>query len=147
MLGSSERTLKLCGLGLKCREFFALARNALALVPTELLRRFFSVLSGDGRPFPELIPLRLSLRGGPSEDGGEGDVEVGGDAPFASVDCGGADEVANPVCVCCRVLVLVGIGVGVEDDELEPLPNILFSNPPWEEKLLLCLPASVLGSV
>jgi hypothetical protein len=127
-------------LGLKCSEFFALARNALALLPTPLLRRFFSpvpVLSGDGRPLPGLLPLRLSLMGAFSEAGGDGVVELGGDM-LASVEVGG--EMAIPLSGSCKV------SFGGEG-ELELLPNILFSNPPWEEKLLLCLPASVLSSL
>lgn len=146
----SARTLKLdeLGLELKCSEFFALARNALALFPTPLLRRFFSAaaavapavlsLSGDGRPFPGLLPPRLSLMGIVSEAGGDGVVESTGDV-FASVEVVGG-----------MVVPLSGSSCKVSfggDGELELLPNILFSNPPWEEKLLLCLPASVLNSL
>lgn len=141
-----SRTLKLeeFELGLKCSEFFALARNALALLPTPLLRRFFSVapavlsLSGDGRPFPGLLPPRLSLMGIFSEAGGDGVVESTGDV-LASVEVVGG-----------MVVPLSGSSCKVSfggDGELELLPNILFSNPPWEEKLLLCLPASVLNSL
>jgi len=142
-----------CGLGLKWRELFALARNA----PTPLLRRFFSptgvavavavaVTSGDGRPLPEELPLlplcrlRSSLVGvGFSDVGGEGDAELGDDR-LAWVDCGGADELTIPASISCRVS-FAGRG------KLEPLPNILPSNPPCWEKLLLCFPASVLTLV
>ena len=130
--------------GLKCSEFFALARNALALLPTPLLRRFFSVVaavllsfSGDGRPLPGLLPPRLSLMGIFSE-GGDGVVESTGDV-LAWVEVVGG-----------MVVPLSGSSCKVSfggDGELELLPNILFSNPPWEEKLLLCLPASVLNSL
>jgi hypothetical protein len=81
----------------------------------------------------------LSLRVGLSEVGGEEDVELGEERLASIVDCGGADEVAIPVSVSSRV--------SFGKAELELLPNILFSNPPWEEKLLLCFPASVLTLV
>jgi hypothetical protein len=38
--------------------------------------------------------------------------------------------------------VSTGDSLGGEVEELE-LPNILFNNPPWEEKLLLLFPASL----
>lgn len=73
-----------------------------------------------------------------SEAGGDGVVESMGDV-LASVEVVGG-----------MVVPLSGSSCKVSfggDGELEPLPNILFSNPPWEEKLLLCLPASVLNSL
>lgn len=114
-------------LGLKCSEFFALARNALALFPTPLLRRFLSAapvvsLSGDGLPFPGLLPPRLSLMGICSEAGGDGVVESKDDV-LASVEVVGG-MVVVPLSGSCKV----SFG---GDGEL--LPNILFNNPPWEE--------------
>lgn len=73
-----------------------------------------------------------------SDAGGDGVVESTGDV-LASVDVVGG-----------MVVPLSGSSCKVSfggDGELELLPNILFSNPPWEEKLLLCLPASVLNSL
>lgn len=73
-----------------------------------------------------------------SDAGGDGVVESTDDV-LASVDVVGG-----------MVVPLSGSSCKVSfggDGELELLPNILFSNPPWEEKLLLCLPASVLNSL
>jgi hypothetical protein len=113
-----------CGLGLKCNEFFALAMKELALPPTPLLLRFFSPpLSDAVRPGGLLFPLRFSP--GSSED-----LLVMGELAALDVvgDCGCVSETLADVSA-----------------SFPELPNILFSRPPWEEKLLLLLPATLLA--
>jgi hypothetical protein len=113
------------GLGLKCREFFALASRELAFPPTPLLLRFFSPvpLSVDVRPWGLPLPLRFSPLPGSSLDFTEVSM---GDAASGR----GSDEPPES-----------GPPSFGGDPEL---PNILFSRPPWEEKLLLLFPASLL---
>lgn len=118
-----------CGLGLKWSEFLALDKNALALLPTPLLRLFLSdAESGEGRPFNEVLLLRLSFRLGLSLAGADEERLLDGD------EVGAPAEVVTPVMLPSK---LGDVG------ELEPPPNILFSSPPDEEKLLRCLFASL----
>ncbi len=112
------------GLWLKCNELFALANNELALPPTPLLLRFFSPfpppspeLRPGGLPFPD----RFSLL--PPSSAVFGLLAVFGLVERAS----GTTESAPP-------------SLGGDPE----LPNILFSRPPWEEKLLRLLPATLL---
>ena len=115
------------GLGLKCREFFAFASNELAFAPTPLLLRFFSpvfplslVALPGGLPFPlRFSPLPVSSAG------------------FGAA---GASVVVGSTASCAA-------GSGPPSFGGDPeLPNILFSRPPWEEKLLRLLPATLLDS-
>jgi hypothetical protein len=118
------------GFGLKCNELFALASRLLAFEPTPLLLRFFSTvppLSPEARPTGLPLPLRFSPLAFSSA---VFDV-LGGSLVF------GDDS--------------VGLASGATDSELSfggdpELPNILFSRPPWEEKLLRLLPATLLTS-
>ena len=75
--------MRISSLQLKCNEFFALARRELALLPTPLLRRFFSpLLSPDD--LPGLTPLLFSrlLVSSESQEGlVSGAVEAAGDSP------------------------------------------------------------------
>jgi hypothetical protein len=117
------------GLWLKCNEFFALASKELALLPTPLLLRFFSPvapLSPATRPWGLPFPLRFSPAPVSSED-----FDVFEDSVvFTVVDVSPAPSEAPPPSE------LPSFGGDPE------LPNILFSRPPWEEKLLLLLPAT-----
>jgi len=117
------------GLGLKCNELFALASNELAFPPTPLLLRFFSPfppLSPVGRPGGLPFPLRFSPL--PLSSAG-----------FDAV--GASFEVESTASLSCAT------GSGPPSFGGDPeLPNILFSRPPWEEKLLLLLPATLLDS-
>lgn len=115
------------GFGLKCKELFALARRELALLLTPLLLRFFSPLPPlstlglpCGLPFPpRFSPLSLSPAGfGVLEESRIVDESaVEWDVPEFGLSSFGGDP---------------------------ELPNILFSRPPWEEKLLLLFPATLL---
>jgi hypothetical protein len=115
------------GLWLKCREFFAFASSELAFAPTPLLLRFFSpefplslVALPGGLPFP--------LRFSPLPPSSAGFDAVGVSVEFEST-------------ASCAT------GSGPPSFGGDPeLPNILFSKPPWEEKLLLLLPATLLDS-
>ena len=118
------------GLGLKCNEFFALASKELALPPTPLLLRFFSPvapLSPVARP-GGLLPLRFSPL--PlSSAGFEAFEESAAFVDEFALESGATEPSGPP-----------------SFDGDPELPNILFSRPPWEEKLLLLLPATLLTS-
>jgi hypothetical protein len=129
------------GLGLKCNEFLALASNELALLPTPLLLRFFSpLLLFSPGALPGLTPLRFSPLGVSSDDfDGVGSVSV-----EEGFEEDGVSEV-DPGDIVPIVGLLESASpslIGVPE-----LPNILLSNPPWEEKLLRLLPASLLSSL
>ncbi len=116
------------GEGLKCNEFFAFASNELAFAPTPLLLRFFSPVAPlspvglpGGLPFPlRFSPLPVSSAG---FDAVGASVEVDSAGPSSAMDSGPPSFGGDP-----------------------ELPNILFSRPPWEEKLLRLLPATLLDS-
>jgi len=119
------------GLWLKYNEFFALASKELALPPTPLLLRFFSPvapLSPVARP-GGLLPLRFSP------------------LPLSSADFEAFEESVAFVDEFALESVATEPSSGPPSFDGDPeLPNILFSRPPWEEKLLLLLPATLLTS-
>lgn len=115
------------GFGLKCNEFFALARRELAFEPTPLLLRFFSTVTPLSVARPGGLPLPLRFSPEPSSpvfDVSGGSVAVGDD------DNAGVSSVPDSE-----------FSFGGDPE----LPNILFSRPPWEEKLLRLFPATLLA--
>jgi hypothetical protein len=108
---------------LQLNEFLALENNVAALV-TVLLLLFFS---------PPGLGSSLALR--PKNP-------PGGENFFWDTVASSVLTVRDGVLMAseCGIVSSLSLG-GLE----EPL-NILFSNPPWLEKLLLLLPASLMGS-
>ena len=107
----------------KFNEFLALAMRLLALEPTPLLLRFFSASPGLPGGLP--LPLRFSPLAAWS-------LVLGGqaDAPSDLLESGEGD-----------FLSVSEASVAESGLEEEPPPNILFSRPPREERLLRLFPA------
>jgi len=113
------------GLWLKCNELFALASSELAFPPTPLDLRFFSPvapLSAVDRPRGLPFPVRFSPL--PLSSPGLKDIDLS----FEPSTAAGATGSGPP-------------SLGGDPE----LPNILFSRPPWEEKLLRLFPATLLA--
>lgn len=120
--------MKLAEFGLlsKCKEFLALASKELALPPTPLLLRFFSTvgpLSAAWRPGGLPLPLRFSPT-----------------LPSSVVFCAFEESIGMGTTVSACRAGTPSCSFGGDPE----LPNILFSRPPWEEKLLRLLPATLL---
>lgn len=114
----------------------AWAIRLLALPLTPLLRRFFCSAEPP-------LPLRFSLLGAESDalaaDGEERSAppaSLSGDGDLVPALSFGAPAAASGM----------GLVSGFEAPELELLPpNILFSRPPWAERLRRLLPARLVG--
>ncbi len=150
----------LCGEGEKWREFFALARKEEAFCPTNEERRFLSsllpVVSGLGlTPLAPLVGDGNGAFGLPPDERlsfiiGRGAVVAGDDDKtgdgIEGFEVGADADIPVPMAPVGEFAPSTGLGTSLGDaagEELE-LPNMRFNKPPDEEKLLLCLPASVL---
>lgn len=122
---------------MKFNEFFALASNELALLPTPLLLRFFSPVAP--LSVVDLLGLSLTLRLSPPP---ASSFVFGDEAMSLLLEEGKSVVERVRTGEPCVVELETGPPSFGGDPEV---PNILFSKPPWPEKLLLLAPASLLN--